>query len=179
MKKSLIGLAIATLILVLFAYFFGGTELVLAGLERAFGNTKKAALLILASFLLIGQLLCIVDENMIARTLKSIKGLKGIVMSALVGGLFPVGPYLFFPFVKMFHGYDLPYYILIAFIFGKHTYDFARIPMEISLISLRIALIRYLTTLPIPIIAALITYRLFRNRTLAQINHQNTDSEVV
>lgn len=179
MKKSLIGLAIATLILVLFAYFFGGTELVLAGLERAFGNTKKAALLILASFLLIGQLLCIVDENMIARTLKSIKGLKGIVMSAVVGGLFPVGPYLFYPFVKMFHGYDLPYYILIAFIFGKHTYDFARIPMEISLVSPRIALIRYFATLPIPIIAALITYRLYRNRTLNQLHHRIANSDGV
>ena len=175
MKKTLIGLSIATLIIVLLAYFTGGTDLVLEGLDRAFGNMKKAGFMILTSFLLIGQLLCIVDENMVNRILNNIKGLKGIVISALVGGLMPVGPYLFYPFVKMFHGHDLPYYILIAFIFGKYTYDFARIPMEISLISPKIALLRYLSTLPIPIIAALITYRLFRYRTLSQLHHRKTD----
>ena len=141
MKKTLIGLSIATLIIVLLAYFTGGTDLVLEGLDRAFGNMKKAGFMILTSFLLIGQLLCIVDENMVNRILNNIKGLKGIVISALVGGLMPVGPYLFYPFVKMFHGHDLPYYILIAFIFGKYTYDFARIPMEISLVSPKIALL--------------------------------------
>jgi hypothetical protein len=53
MKKTLIGLSIATLIIVLLAYFTGGTDLVLDGLDRAFGNMKKAGFMILTSFLLI------------------------------------------------------------------------------------------------------------------------------
>ena len=49
----------------------------------------------------------------------------------------------------------MPFYVFIAFIFGKQVYDFARLPMEISLVRADTALIRYLITLPIPIIVGL------------------------
>ena len=92
-----------------------------------------------------------------------------MIISALAGGLFPGGPYIYYPFILSFKEKRLPFYIFIPFIYGKHVYDFSRIPMEMSLIDPKIALIRNVITLPIPIIAGLLVKRYFKYKTMESI----------
>lgn len=90
-------------------------------------------------------------------------------MSALAGGVFPGGPYVYYPFVASFKGKGIPFYIIISFLYGKMLFDVTRIPMEISLISPSVAVVRNLITLPIPIIIGLTAERFFADRTIDSI----------
>lgn len=119
--------------------------------------------MILASFIIIGQLNVLLTEELIEKWLQKFSGVKAIIASAIAGGLFPGGPYIYYPFITSFKEKNLPFYIFISFIFGKQVYDFTRFPMETSLVSLEIAIIRNLITLPIPIIVGLFFERRWKN----------------
>ena len=102
--------------------------------------------MILASFIIIGQLNVLLTPEVIEKWLQKFSGIKAVVVSAIAGGLFPGGPYIYYPFIASFKDKKLPFYIFISFIFGKQVYDFTRLPMEISLVSYRMAIIRNLIT---------------------------------
>ncbi|WP_422486585.1 permease [Gudongella sp. DL1XJH-153] len=163
MKQSLTIVYSASIILMLVAYFIGGSSLVLKGLELSLGTALNSFLMILASFIIIGQLNVLLTKEAIENWLEKFSGIKSIVVSAIAGGLFPGGPYIYYPFIVSLKDKNLPFHIFISFIFGKQVYDFARLPMEISLVSLDIAIIRNLITLPIPIIVGLYFERRWRN----------------
>ena len=156
MKRSLIIILIAAVVFIVIAYVAGGNELVLRGLNVSLNTARKSVLMLIASFIVIGQLQVLLTKEVIDSWLNKFSGIKGVVVSALAGGLFPGGPYIYYPFVVSFKEKEVPFYILISFIFGKHIYDFSRIPMEISLVDPQITLIRYLITLPIPILVGML-----------------------
>ena len=169
MRKSLEVIAVSVLLLVLVAVILGGWNLVLQGLKSAGNTAIKSALMLVVSFIVIGQIQVLLSRERMDSWLGKYSGIKGIAISAIVGGLIPGGPYVYYPFARSFTEKGLPAYILIAFLFGKHIYDFSRIPMEITLIDPQIALIRNLITLPIPIIAGLLAEYLLKNRTVANL----------
>ena len=152
-------IVIIAIVLMAIAYIIGGSELILDGLNISINTANKSAIMLIVSFILIGQLQVLLSKELLDKWLQKFSGIKGIFISAIAGGFFPGGPYIYYPFISTFLEKKLPFYIFIAFIFGKHVYDFARIPMEISLISFKIALIRNLITIPIPIIAGLFVMR--------------------
>jgi uncharacterized membrane protein YraQ (UPF0718 family) len=147
----------------------GGWNLILEGLETAWNTAIQSALMLVVSFIVIAQIQILLSRERMDSWLGKYSGVKGIAISAIAGGLIPGGPYVYYPFAKSFAEKGLPAYILIAFLFGKHLYDFSRLPMEISLIDPQIALIRNLITLPIPIIAGLLAEYLLKNRTKANL----------
>jgi uncharacterized membrane protein YraQ (UPF0718 family) len=169
LKKSLIVIAVSALVLVIAAKIVGGWNLILEGLETAWNTAIQSALMLVVSFIVIAQIQILLSKERIDSWLGKYSGIKGIAISAIAGGLIPGGPYVYYPLAKSFAEKGLPVYILIAFLFGKHLYDFSRLPMEISLIDPQVALIRNLITLPIPIIAGLLAQRLLKNRTIGNI----------
>ena len=169
MRKSLEVITVSVLLLVLVAVILGGWDLVLQGLKSAGNTAIKSALMLVVSFVVIGQIQVLLSRERMDSWLGKYSGVKGIAISAIAGGLIPGGPYVYYPFARSFTEKGLPAYILIAFLFGKHIYDFSRIPMEITLIDPQIALIRNLITLPIPIIAGLLAEYLLKNRTVANL----------
>jgi uncharacterized membrane protein YraQ (UPF0718 family) len=169
MKKSLIIIFIPTVILIFIAFITGGSSLVLNGCSIAMNTAVQSALMLFVSFVLIGQIQVLVTKEMLDRWLQKLSGIKGILLGALIGGMFPGGPYIYFPFIQSFNNKGMPFYIFIAFIFGKNVYDFARIPMEVSLIAPPITLIRNLITFPIPILFGLLAKRLYQTRTMEDV----------
>ncbi len=163
MKQSLIIVYSAAIILMIVAYLVGGESLVVEGIEVSLGTALNSFMMIVASFIIIGQLNVLLTKEGIENWLEKFSGIKAILISALVGGLFPGGPYIYYPFIVSLKDKNLPFHIFITFIFGKQVYDFARLPMEISLVSLDVAIIRNLITLPIPIIVGLYFERRWRN----------------
>ena len=124
----------------------GGSTLVLLGIGLSIRTALNSFLMILASFIIIGQLNVLLTPEVIEKWLQKFSGIKAVVVSAIAGGLFPGGPYIYYPFIASFKDKKLPFYIFISFIFGKQVYDFTRLPMEISLVSYRMAIIRNLIT---------------------------------
>jgi uncharacterized membrane protein YraQ (UPF0718 family) len=162
-------ISLSAAVFIVLAYLVGGNALVMEGFSVSLQTATGSVLMLVASFLVIGQIQVLLTQEMLANWLQKYSGSKKIIVAALAGGLFPGGPYVYYPFAVSFTGKGLPFYILIAFLFGKKVYDFSRIPMETSLIDARIALIRNLITFPIPIMAGLLTQRFFGNRTVESI----------
>lgn len=161
MKNTLYVLLAAVALLLTAAYFVGGSELVAAGLTQALRTALRAALLIAVAFIVIGQLQVMVTSEMISKWLSRYTGLKSIVFSAMAGGLFPGGPYIFYPFLAGFKGKGIPFYLIFSFVGGKQGYDLTRLPLEASLTTPGLALLRNLLTLPFPIIMGLLARRFF------------------
>lgn len=164
MKKSLIIISITMVIFVIISYIVGGQGLVFKGLNIAKKTALQSALMLFVSFIVIGQIQVLVSKELLDEWLRKFSGIKGIIIGAVAGGLFPGGPYIFYPFILSFKG--LPLYILLAAIFGKHLYDFTRISMEVSLISFDVAIIRNILSIPIPIIAGLLAQKFFKDKTI-------------
>lgn len=164
MKQSLFIVYITLAVLIVTAYFAGGSVLITEGLIITVNTAYKSVIMLIASFIIMGQLNVLLSADVLGKWLQKFSGLKAVLVSAIAGGLFPGGPYIYYPFVLGFKDKKLPFYVFISFIFGKQVYDFARLPMEISLVSGDLTLIRYLITLPIPIIAGLSAKHFFGNK---------------
>lgn len=161
MKKSLITVYTMLAVVLVIAYIIGGGELILEGLVISGKTVVNSILMILVSFIIIGQINVLLTQEQIEKWLNKYKGIKAVFVSALAGGIFPGGPYIYYPFILSFKDKKLPVYMFISFIFGKQIYDFSRLPMEASLVNPQIAIIRYLITLPIPIIVGLFAKRYY------------------
>lgn len=156
-------ISIAALLLAVAAYLAGGLPLFMQGLENSWLTLLQAVPLILAAFLVVGQLQELVSTELINGLLQRFTGLKGIVFTVLAGGFFPGPPYVYYPFLASFREKKIPFYLFFSFVVGKQVYDFARIPMEVSLINPAIALLRNVITLPVPLIMGLISRYLYRD----------------
>ena len=164
MKQSLIIVYITLVLLIAAAFLAGGSHLVAEGLTLSIKSAGRSAIMLIASFVITGQLNVLLTPDVLEKWLKRFSGLKAIVVSAAAGGLFPGGPFIYYPFIYSFKDKNLPFYVFISFLFGKQGYDFARLPMEITLVSWDLTLIRYLITLPIPILAGLWAKRFFGDK---------------
>jgi len=156
LKGPLVGITAAAVILILIAYTAGGAGLVKEGLIISRNTTLAALPLLVVSFIVIGQMRVLIRKEILNKWLENNSGGKGLLLSSLAGGLFPGGPYVYYPFVASFAGKEIPFPMFLAFVAGKQVYDFARLPMEISFIGPGIALIRNLITIPVPIIMGLL-----------------------
>jgi len=70
MKKSLIMISIATVLVMIITYFVGGMELVLNGLEKSKNTAISSALMLIASFIVIGQLQVLLTKDLMDKWLK-------------------------------------------------------------------------------------------------------------
>lgn len=163
MKNTAVILLIIVLILSITAYWIGGMELVSKSLDKAGQTALHSILLIIFAFLVIGQLQVVISADVVKKLLDKYSGTKGIILSALAGGLFPGGPYIFYPFLAGLKGKGIPYYLILSFTAGKHGYDFTRLPLEISLISPGLALLRNIITLPVPYLLGLVSRRIIKS----------------
>ncbi len=175
MKGTLTGLAVAAFILALLAYLTGGTELLWEGLRLSLQSLLNALPLIVAAFLLTGQMQVLLSKEWIDKILQKFSGIRGVLLSAAAGGFFPGPPYVYYPFIASFKDRGIPFYLFFSFVVGKQVYDVARIPMEVSLIHPGIALLRNLITLPIPIVMGLLSRRLLSNKSTAHYFNKESD----
>ena len=167
MKGTLVGVSVAAAVAILIAYLTEGSYLVSEGLTISWQTLMNALPMIIIAFILTGQIGVFLSKTDIGGVFKKFSGLKGIISGAIIGGLFPGGPYVFYPFISGFKGKAIPFYLFNSFIFGKIIYDVTRLPMEISLINPTVALIRNILTFPLPFIVGYLYYRIDSNLTTA------------
>lgn len=130
-----------------FATFSTDLELVVMIVPRL-----GAALLIAASI----QVL--LPRDKIARWLGDQAGLKGILLATGAGTVTPGGPMTSFPVVSALHEAGTGRRALVAYLTSWSTLGLQRILMwEVPLMGVEFAAFRFLVSLPLPIVAGLIS----------------------
>ena len=90
MKQSTIIIWISAAIMIVIAFIVGGSTLVLEGLSISLNTAYISLIMLIVSFIIIGQLNILLTIETLKQWLEKFNGIKAIIVSAFVGGLFPV-----------------------------------------------------------------------------------------
>ncbi|MBI4185020.1 MAG: permease [Proteobacteria bacterium] len=114
-----------------------------------------------AGVLIAGFAQMLVPRDAVARTLGRESGLRGLLLATLAGTLMPGGPMASFPLVLVLIGAGADRGSVVAFITGWATLGLQRVvTWEIAVLGPKFALIRFLASLALPLIAGAIARRL-------------------
>jgi len=177
LKLPIISIAAATVILIVIAYCTGGLPLVLEGIDNAWETAMDTMLFLVAAFIIIGQLRQLLTTELVNNWIQKFSGVKGILICALCGGFLPGNPFVVYSFLGSMFKKGIPFHILLSIIAGKRIYNYTRFPIEIALIGPQVAILRYLITLPAPLLMGLLSYRLFPNKIVTSLLEKEGESD--
>lgn len=165
MKKTIIIMSVAVIILAVLALLQGGTAAPLIGIRAGVLMLWSVLPLLIAAFALSGLVQVLINPEQVGRILGKGAGFKGILLGSVAGGLLPGGPYVYFPIAASFAACGAEASTIMAFVVAKSLWDLSRIPMEVAIMGGRVAAIRLLVTFPLPIIIGLLTRWLYPSLT--------------
>ena len=131
------------------------TSLAVAGIKNASTTLWNNLVLLLVGFLLAGLIQVIIPKELISNWLGNKAGVKAVLIGCVAGGLIPGSPYAVFPIAGGFYKAGAGLGAMVGFISAWSLWSVTRLPVEIALISPKLALIRYAITFIIPPIAGL------------------------
>jgi len=136
---------------------------VLATTSLKFGGTNflKALPLIISAFALSGILQVLVPMDLFSRWLGPQKGINAVVVGSLLGGITPGPIYVVFPLALGLLKGGASVGAVIAYLVAWQTWPLRRLPIEISLIGWKLALIELIIVVPLSIIAGLLANLFF------------------
>jgi uncharacterized membrane protein YraQ (UPF0718 family) len=111
-----------------------------------------------AALLIAASIQVLLPRDKVARWLGDQSGLRGIALATGAGMVTPGGPMTSFPVVNALHEAGTGRRALVAYLTSWSTQGFQRILMwELPLMGFEFAAFRFLVSLPLPIIAGLIS----------------------
>jgi len=114
---------------------------------------KLAAALLVAGFIQV-----LLPRDKVARWIGERSGLRGLAIASGAGMVTPGGPMTSFPLVNALHGAGTGRSALIAYLTSWSTLGFQRIlSWEVPLMGVEFAAVRFLASLPLPLVAGLIS----------------------
>jgi uncharacterized membrane protein YraQ (UPF0718 family) len=138
-----------------------GTEGLINGLARARDLAAVILPVILPALLLAGLVQAGVARERITRWLGAQSGLRGLLLATLAGIATPGGPMAAFPLVLALAAGGADRGALIAYVTAWALNGFSRILVwELPVLGPEFAALRFLASLPLPVIAGLIARRL-------------------
>ncbi len=155
MDASTIILIVITILLLIFALIRDET-IAIDGIKLAGKTIWNNLLLLLTGFLLSGLVQVLLPKEIIANWLGNEAGIKGVLIGCLVGGLIPGSPYAVLPIAGGFYKAGAGLGATVGFITAWSLWSVSRLPLEISLIDPKFALIRYTITFIFPPTAGLL-----------------------
>lgn len=165
MRKTIVGMGLASGLLAVVAFLQGGWPLLAQGLLIGAQTALQVAPLLGAAFAMAGLVSVLISPESIKPWLGRGSGLRGILLAAVAGALVPGGPYVYFPLAATFLCAGAEIGTAIAFVTAKNLWTLSRLSMEMALLGPKITLVRYLTTFIFPIILGLAANRLFSRQT--------------
>lgn len=109
-----------------------------------------------AALLIAGFAQVLIPRELVTKWLGSGAGIRGIFIATLVGALTPGGPMLAFPLIVLLRQSGASTTSLITFATAWATLGFHRILMwELPFLGTEFAFVRYIASIPLPIIAGL------------------------
>jgi uncharacterized membrane protein YraQ (UPF0718 family) len=144
----------ATLVLLAVAYW-KGHDLPLAGLRAGATTLWRNLVILLLGFVLAGLAQVLIPRDSVSHWLGREAGIRGVLIGCVVGGVFPGSPYAAFPMVAVLYKSGASLGAVVGFVCAWALWSVSRLPVEISLIGARPALVRYVLTLAVPPLAGL------------------------
>jgi uncharacterized protein len=155
MRKIIIGMAIAALLLGALAVLQGGWERLFQGLSISAKTFLSVGPLIFFAFAASGLISVLISKEAVSRWLGREAGIKGLFLGAVAGALVPGGPYIFYPIAATFLVSGAEIGTVISFITAKNLWTLSRLPLEVALIGAEVTFIRYLVTFVFPILVGM------------------------
>ncbi len=153
MNKTLLGMILVALLLIVIAFFQGGFALVGEGFAAG-GRTLVGVIpLIIIAFVVAGAVSSLISKEMVTKWLGKEAGWKGPLFGTLMGALVPGGPFFFYPLMATLIVSGANVGTMISFVAAKTLWYVGRIPVEIAFVGVKVTVVRFLITFAIPIVA--------------------------
>ena len=120
------------------------------GLQEAWGTLWRNLPILLISFLITGLVQVLIPKELINTWLGNQAGVKGILIGCAVGGLVPGSPYAVFPIVASLYRAGASLAAVVSFVSAWALWSVSRLPVEMTLIEPKAALVRYAITFLMP-----------------------------
>jgi len=157
-------LAAICLISGLFVFWFYGLPGVLSALRTAAGDSLFIIPLIALGVTIGALLTSLVPNEIVARHLGRQAGFRAIVLSSVIGSIMPGGPFVAFPIIVALGGAGASVGSLIAFLTAWSAVGVHRLLVwEIPFMGAEFGTLRFVCSIPIPIIAGVVANKLSDN----------------
>ncbi len=133
-------------------------SLPLAGIESAFRTLVAILPLLLISFVLSGLIRVLIPDEVIIRWFGTDAGARSFLIASGAGMLTPGGPFVCFPIALMLFKSGAGIGPVVSYVTGWATLGLFRIPLEISIIGLKFAIIRFVIMLFVAPFAGYVAY---------------------
>lgn len=153
----LIALAIGLIILA----YRQGPDTVQAGWQGTWRATKNLLPLLLTILFIVGFGETLLPRELVVRLLGENSGWRGILVACGLGAITPGGPFVSYPLVATLYKAGAGLGPLVAYTTAWSLWALSRLPLEISLVGVRLTSIRLLATLVFPPLSGLIVNLFF------------------
>lgn len=134
--------------------FLKGKTVFLKGLHTSFEMLLNVSPRLVAAFFLAGFAQILSPKNMITKWLGQQSGLKGIIIATLGGIITPGGPMISFPLISALYKLGADAGPIVAYLTSWAILGTQRIIVwEIPFMGIRFALLRFVVSLSLPVIA--------------------------
>ena len=139
------------------AFLKGGAPLLLDGLGRGGTQIVRFAAVMALSFLAAGVAEVLVPRQAIAGAMGDESGIGGILLATGAGAITPAGPFVAFPIAAVMRSSGAAVGPVVAYLAGWSLIAIHRlVAWEIPILGPRFAMLRYLVSLGLPVLAGLI-----------------------
>lgn len=153
MNKTLLGMALVALALIVIAFFQGGFALVAEGFIAGGKTLVEVIPLIIIAFIVAGSVSSLISKDLVTKWLGEGAGWKGPLLGTLMGALVPGGPFFFYPLMATLIVSGANIGTMISFVAAKTLWYVGRIPIEIAFVGVKVTVVRILLTFAIPVLA--------------------------
>jgi len=139
-------------------------DLPLRGLKTTGTMLLEMLPMLLAAFVIAGQMQVLLPEETIGRWVGEKAGIKAVLIGSAAGCLIPGGPYVSFPIAVSLSKSGASIGCVVAFLVAWSLWGLNGLAFELSMLGFRITLVKRLCTLVFPPAAGLLAQALFRMR---------------
>jgi uncharacterized membrane protein YraQ (UPF0718 family) len=162
--KSVLVLAALAAISGILCWRIAGADAVLTSLEDDVFMFLALAPKMAIAFFVAALVTALVPRAFIAKWLGEKAGFKGVALATGVGAVTPGGPMISFPLVASLSKAGAARSTVIAYLISWETLGFQRIMIwEIPLLGVEYTLMRFIASIPLPFVAAMVADYLPRN----------------
>lgn len=163
MKITTLILCTISVVLLALAYF-RQQDLPLRGLKITGTMLLPMVPMLLAAFIIAGQMQVLVPKDTVAQWLGEKAGLKAMLIGSLAGALTPGGPYVSFPIALSLSKSGASIGCVVAYLVAWTMWGLSGLVFELSVLGPRLTLAKRLSTLAFPPVAGMVAQALFRMR---------------
>ncbi len=163
MKISTLILCIIAVVLLAVTYF-KQQDLPLKGLKITGTMLLPMLPMLLAAFIIAGQMQVLLPKETIGRWMGEGAGIKGMLIGGLAGALTPGGPYVSFPIAVSLSKSGASIGCVVAYLVAWGLWGLNGLAFELSVLGPRLTLAKRASTLLFPLAAGLLAQAIFRMR---------------